>query len=306
MAILLKEFETLREKTIDISWCYKVWWKEDTLDLSNWVFIDSWYRSRCLELPVLGESMVPCLDMANHSAAPNAYYERTSSGDIALILRPDQKIQTGDEITISYGAAKSSAEMVFSYGFLDETSSNKTIVLNMSPLPGDPLGKAKLAAFKDTPTIHITMEHESVSWSSPFLYFMLLNEEDGLDFRVLQETDGSLGQLQVFWQGRDVTDATERFQEHILDHALRDIFRLRAVALLQERLGEQIELLCASEEEAADLQSDSLDPVDGTLWTVASRLRASEAGILQEAYEELEAQVSETGDGISFAPELIL
>lgn len=237
--------------------------------------------------------MVPCLDMANHATNPNAYYEKTAHGDVVLLLRPHNKVEAGEEITISYGEAKSSAEMIFSYGFVDEAISKKTMILHIHPLSGDPLGKAKMAAFKGSPVVHISAEDDHTTWSCPFLYFMLLNEEDGLEFKVMQETDGSLGQLQVFWQGENVTNTTDSFHEHIVGHPLHDVFGLRAVAILQERLGEQIELLCASDEEAADLQSDIVDPVDNTLWTVASHLRTLEAKILQKAYEELENEVSE-------------
>ncbi len=41
-----------------------------------------------LELPRSGESMVPCLDMVNHSAKPTAYYEENAKDEVALLLRP--------------------------------------------------------------------------------------------------------------------------------------------------------------------------------------------------------------------------
>jgi hypothetical protein len=292
MGALMREFENLRDSTSNISWCKKVWWENDSLSLNDWILIDSWYRSRCLELPVSGESMVPCLDMANHTASPNSYYEKAGYGDVVLLLRPEKKVDTGEEITISYGSAKSAAEMIFSYGFIDEMHSENSLVLNLRPYPDDPLGRAKEAAFIGLQTIHISVQDDAVVWSSPFLCFMCLNEEDGLEFKVAQETDGSLGQLQVFWQGKDVTSSTNEFQQHIVGHTLHDVFKLRAVALLQDRLGEQIELLCASDEEATALQSETLNPVDETLWMIASQLRTIEAKILQAAYEELESQVS--------------
>jgi hypothetical protein len=299
MTVLLREFESLRDSTSHIPWCRKVWWENDTLRLTDWILVDSWFRSRSLEVPVVGESMVPCLDMANHASEQNAYYERTSNGDVVLLLRPEQKLDLIEEITISYGSTKSAAEMIFSYGFLDETHSKKSMVLTLQPSRDDPLGKAKLAAFKGLPVVNLSAENGVVSWSSPFLCFMVLNQEDGLDFKVSQEVDGSLGRLQVFWQGKEVTDATDHFQEHTMGHSLHDIFRLRGVALLQDRLGEQIELLCASDEEAASLKDDTMDPVDDGLWKVASSLRTVEARILEGAYEELELQVSTLKD-VSF------
>lgn len=248
MSVLLKEFETLRENTASIPWCHKTWWENETLEFSDWILLDAWYRSRCLELPNAGESMVPCLDMANHSSEPNAYYEQTSNDNVALLLRPGVELSVSSEITISYGDSKSEAEMLFSYGFIDEESTTKTLVLPFEPFPDDPLGKAKLAAFSGPPVVEISVDQDSIVWTCPFLYLMCLNEEDGLDFKVLQQTDGSRSHLRVFWQESDVTDVTDTFESLIDGHSLRDVFRLRAVALLHDRIRQQLELLYESEE----------------------------------------------------------
>jgi len=115
VAALGREFELLREKTTNIPWCNKCWWDDELLTICDWILIDALWRSRSLELPNAGEAMVPCLDMANHSSVPNAYYEETSDNSVALLLRPDVKVEVGAEITISYGTSKTPAEMLFSY-----------------------------------------------------------------------------------------------------------------------------------------------------------------------------------------------
>jgi len=73
MGALLREFETLREETADILWCQNYWWEDEVLQYSDWLLVDALYRSRCLELPKAGESMVPCLDLAvrNHFLLAN-------------------------------------------------------------------------------------------------------------------------------------------------------------------------------------------------------------------------------------------
>src|ERR1700731_356214 len=109
MSALRREFERLRDLTGGISWCQKVWWEPESLTLSDWVLLDSWYRSRCLELPNSGESMIPCLDIVNHARDANAYYEQEKNGDAVLLLRPNEKAESGEEITISYGSSKSAA-----------------------------------------------------------------------------------------------------------------------------------------------------------------------------------------------------
>ena len=248
---------------------------------------------RCLELPNTGESLVPCLDMVNHAVEANAYYEETSDHSVALLLRPDVNLVSGSEISISYGALKSPAEMLFNYGFIDAGSSSKSLVLTLEPIPDDPLGKAKLAAFSGPPIVTLSQVHEVVEWESPFLYFMCLNEEDGLEFRVLQQTDGSRSALRVFWQGRDVTEETETFHILIRSHELNDIFKLRALTLLQDRTRQQLERLYESEDVVSSLVTRSLIPPDRQ--GAAAKLRATETSILEVAFTLVEEQVSCAG-----------
>ncbi len=291
MSALVREFKRLQDLTGAISWCRKVWWESESLSSSDWILLDSWYRSRCLELPDSGESMVPCLDIVNHARDANAYYEQTSNGDAVLMLRPNEKAERGEEITINYGSSKSAAEMLFSYGFVDEGIDTESLVLDVHPLPDDPLGKAKVAAFSGKPVVRIASEATTVEWSSPFIYFMCVNEEDGLDFRVLQETDGSQSQLQVFWQDADITDSTADFEQHVAQHPLKDVFSLRAVCILQERLQEQLERLYASEEISTVIEA-SLIERDKRLSTAASKLRQGETALLEKAFNALNIQVS--------------
>ena len=289
MAVLLREFEALRENTAEISWCQKCWWEGEALRLSDWVLLDAWYRSRSLDLPNAGESMVPCLDLANHSSEPNAYYEQTSNSGVTLLLRPNVTLDLGAEVTISYGTSKSEAEMLFSYGFIDEQRTSRGMTLTLEPFPDDPLGKAKVASFIGSPVVRISVGQGSVQWDSPFLFFMCLNEEDGLDFRVLQQTDGARSHLRVFWQGSDVTDSTNTFESLVSDHELKGVFQLRVVALLQDRLRGQLERLSASKNivhavaEIPGMPSDRQD--------AAVQLRMSETAILEAAFAALDEQV---------------
>ncbi|KAG0652527.1 SET domain-containing 8 [Hyphodiscus hymeniophilus] len=278
MSALLREFESLREMTVGISWCDKCWWENEALHFSDWVLLDAWYRSRSLELPKAGESMVPCLDMANHSSSANAYYEQNSDNSVTLLLRPNMKLDKGAEVTISYGATKSAAEMLFSYGFIDEQTDN-AIVLPIEAFEDDPLGKAKLAAFAGRPIVRISVVEGKVLWESPFLYLLSLNEEDGLEFKVLQQNDGSRSQLRVFWQGTDVTEQTTNFEALVSHHELEDVFKLRVVALLHDRIRKQLELLYESDEavELAPMLNERCQ-------NAALQLRKAEAGILEEAF----------------------
>jgi hypothetical protein len=234
--------------------------------------------------------MVPVLDMVNHSSQPNAYYDHTSSNGISLLMRPDKLLEADSEITISYGTAKSEAEMLFSYGFIDEQSTNKSQVLTLEPFPDDPLGKAKVAAFAGSPVLRISVDQEGIQWECPFLYFMLLNEEDGLEFRMLQQTDGLRSHLKVFWLGSDVTDATSTFESLISHHPLRDVFKLRAIALLQDRIRQQLERLYESDNEVELVADTPLVGPDRR--SNAIFLRKSERLTLEKAFATADTQVS--------------
>ncbi|CAK7266717.1 hypothetical protein SEPCBS119000_002173 [Sporothrix epigloea] len=292
---LEREFDQLREQSSAIPfWQAALWERKCPLQLQDWILVDAWYRSRCLELPRYGPCMVPCIDMVNHSSTPNAYYEDHTSvpagradAGIVLLLRPGQTAAASDEITISYtgsigdgtsavGGTKPASEILFSYGFIDPISARHSLVLPVQPFPDDPLGKAKRHIFGESaPCLEVEVlridgqddfgkeDEESsdsrlparVRWTCPFACLMCVNEEDGLDFRLLQQTDGST-QLRMFWQDNDVTDAARNMEALTSTHELAPIFRLRVVTVLQEVIEGQLERMQAAGHDQADDGSD--------------------------------------------------
>lgn len=232
--------------------------------------------------------MVPCLDLVNHATDANSSYEPTNDSDVVLLLQPKQRIEVGEEISISYGPNKSAAEMLFSYGFIPEDLQSDSLVLALHPVPDDPLGRAKAAAFSGAPVARISAEGDMIQWSSPFLFLMCLNEEDGLEFKTLEQADGGQGQLQVFWQGTDVTGSTEDFQEYASQHPLKDVFALRAVALLQDRVLEQLGRIHTSQG-AVEAWGDAGHQIEFT--QTVGQLRSRESVLLEATVGLLEAQV---------------
>lgn len=284
MAALTREFNDLRDKSSDIECWNAGFWVYGRIQLADWYRVDAWYRSRVLELPRSGPSLVPCIDMANHSAEANAYYEETPDGDVVLLPRPGVNIENGTEVTISYGSDKPAAEMLFSYGFLDPSSSARTLTLPLSPFPDDPLGKAKIHIYQGTPSLQLKEVGEEIEWESPFAYLMILNEEDGLGFQVMQSSDGGR-ELRLFWQEVDVTDDITSFDTLAVDHPLCDVFRLRVNMVLCQRLEEQLERLSSVEvAEQVENRGNALS---------AQELKGIEKGILEKANVALGAQVSE-------------
>ena len=296
MTALTAEFDAVREAASSLpSWNDVLWpYNEDgnsPASLRSWILLDALYRSRVLELPKSGESMVPCIDMINHSRNATAYYDENTKDEVILLPRADSKILPGEEVTISYGDAKPAAEMLFSYGFIDPEAAVESLVLPLEPFGDDPLGKAKLFAFKDLPKVHVAHDKDSsaVSWSSPFAYLMCVNEEDGLDFRVLQDSEGGR-QLRVFWRGEDVTDRVQDFETLIENHEVPTLIKLRVVTVVQERLQQQLERA----QNFADLSSlpiGDFDLVRDECRQAASLLRSIETGLLEVVIEDLEKEV---------------
>ncbi|KAH6845160.1 hypothetical protein B0I37DRAFT_379346 [Chaetomium sp. MPI-CAGE-AT-0009] len=296
MSALDAEFDLVIKKSSDIiAWNDLLWIEGASVSFTDWIRLDALYRSRCLELPRSGESMVPCIDMINHSATPSAYYDENSKDEVVLAPRPGVSISKGDEITISYGDSKSAAEMLFSYGFIDPASSADSLVLPLSPFPDDPLAKAKLVAFGEAPKIHVARrtgeegeggtnnENGPVGWTSPFAYLMCVNEEDGLEFRVLQQTDGAQ-QLRVFWQDEDVTDRTGDFETLVRTHPLAAVLKLRVVTVVQGVLQTQLERLGTVPDAGDAPQGQQREDCV----KAAVRLREIETNILEGAVEALE------------------
>jgi hypothetical protein len=290
LAALNAEFEALQEVSSKISRWNEMFWTGD-VGFSDWVLLDALYRSRCLELPRSGISMVPCIDMVNHSTLPTAYYDENSNHEVNLLVRPDVELAMGDEVTITYGEAKSGAEMLFSYGFFDPDSVTNNAAFPIAAFADDPLGKAKAAAFGEPPKILVARKESGITWGCPFAYFMCLNEEDGLGFKVLQDNDGSRS-LRVFWENDDVTERTKNFEELLQGHPFQSVLKLRVVTVIAECLQAQLDRMSRMDLASASLASTHSMRQD--CLQSAALLRSIESDLLNDVLEVLEEEVSRT------------
>lgn len=261
-------------------------WAEERVTAHDWVLLDAIYRSRSLELPSSGESMVPCLDLANHSTQATARFEEVSQDQVTLVLRDGLGISKGQEITIDYGQGKSAAEMLFSYGFIDPNCQAGKLVVPLEPMQDDPLAKAKMHIFGSPPAIQVTDGENGIpDWSAPFAYLMCLNEEDGLNFAVVQETDGSQ-ELKLYWQDEDTTARSHELQSLIKGHELYKIFELRVVTVVLESLQQQL-----GELKIPVNSSKYPGPTREDIVRTATNLRKVEKDLLERMVGKLEGQV---------------
>ncbi|KAJ4313258.1 hypothetical protein N0V94_007031 [Neodidymelliopsis sp. IMI 364377] len=286
---LLREFETIRTATESIDWCAKYWWDEDNsfVTFDDWMCVDAMYRSRALEFPGVGDCMVPCVDMANHASgdATAALYETDQDGDGLLLLREGRRIGKEGEITITYGDDKGACENIFSYGFLEDTvTSAKVMFLNLDIPDDDPLRPAKIFVSTAAPGFRLFEKEGEIDWESDFIWLVVINEEDGLDFKIRQTVDGKR-EIQALWKDNDLDD-TSKLREYLRGDPLWNVYQLRATVLLQERVEMQVQTL---KQVGRPRKETSVREYP---WSLAERLRTLELEMLERAMEALETQKS--------------
>jgi hypothetical protein len=302
---LLNEFETVRTATLSIEWCAKHWWDEDTglLTFDDWMCVDAMYRSRALEFPGVGDCMCPCVDMANHASgdATAALYETDQDGDGLLLMREGKKIAKGGEISITYvfqicswlwqpanrhryGDDKGACENIFSYGFLEDgMTSAKVMFLSLDIPDDDPLKPAKVFVSTAAPGFRISDKTDETDWESDFIWLVVINEEDGLDFKLRQTVDGKR-EVQALWKDHELDD-TSKLRSYLQQDPLWDVFQLRATVLLQNRAEAQIKTLHENQHPNREAS------VRNTPWHLAERLRDLELELLERAVASVEGQV---------------
>jgi len=292
---LQREYENLRNATENIRWCSKYWWDNENglLDFDDWRQVDAMYRSRALEYPGIGDAMVPCIDMVNHAADNEtaALYETDDQSNAILLLRDGFEVKQGSEVTITYGDDKGACEMIFSYGFIDNAmiESAKEMFLGLEMPSDDPLGPAKLRVSTAAPGVKITDKGGKVEWYSEFVWLIIVNEEDGLDFEILQTTDGSR-ELQISWKGEEMGDVT-KLRDILEKEVLWDVYRLRAAAIIQQRVESQLNTLREFNKEAETIEYGEGTSIRDRPFELAAKLHELENELVWKAGLSLEKEV---------------
>lgn len=303
MRSLEKEFEQLHEDTQNIPWCQRFWWDEESgrLAFEDWMLVDALYRSRALDLPVAGNAMIPCIDMANHASGDEtvALYEIGEDGRASLQLIDDRELADGEEVTITYGDEKGACEMIFSYGFLEPGMlTAKVMFLDLDIPDDDPLRMAKKAVNKDAPGVRLAVGSDGkLSWDGDYIWWACLNEEDGLGFRLASLNNGTR-QLEVLWKGEHIDPS--QLSGALENDPSCEIFRLRAIVLLQERISSQMSYLEASNNLHSESQGHP--EVRDLVWALIGRLRALEGALLSMFYQSFEEKVRNMGCFLRVCP----
>eukprot|EP01041_Mallomonas_annulata_P000358 gene358-655_t len=92
----------------------------------------TWAMGTVLSRALSGNSfpftLVPGLDLANHSPQPNSKHEYDSTSGL-FTLTATKDIAEGEEICISYGTQRDNISMIALYGFMDPDNNNDVLIV---------------------------------------------------------------------------------------------------------------------------------------------------------------------------------
>jgi hypothetical protein len=192
--------------------------------------------------------------------------------------------------------------MIFSYGFLEnDRTEAKQALLDMTMPDDDPLGAAKNMVCRDVPGIRIsTLHHTSqdsqrTAWDSPIVWWASVNEEDGLEIGLTQTLNGTR-ELETIWKGQRIQSSCQ-LRDLLAAEPSWDIYQLRAVVLVLERLETQLSLLEETDQVLSNVrQNEALFSAlfRPEIFDLTARLRKLETELLQKAVEDLMKQVSDS------------
>lgn len=179
--------------------------------------------------------------------------------------------------------------MIFSYGFLEDTmQSAKMLFLDLDIPDDDPLKMAKMALSTAAPGFRLFAQGGGTGWESEFVWLICVNEEDGLEIRQLQRIDGER-ELEIAWKGHAIDDTT-KLRQWLEEDEMWEVFKLRAVSILQNRVEVQLRELLNSEG-LQNVQHGEGTGVREQTWLLSMRLRELEQELLETAYGDFEDQV---------------
>jgi hypothetical protein len=290
---LRREWELLCSSASQTRWYNAV---QEYLDFDDWLHVDAMYRSRALDIPGVGHCMVPCVDLANHESgnATVALYEKDADGNAVLLLRNGKALSDGDEITITYGDEKGACEMLFSYSFLEaDRESAETLFLSLQ-LPGNTtLQDAKIEFAGAAPGFKLIDAGDgNIEWTGDFIWMLCVNDEDGLHFEIAMTVDGNT-ETEAFFQDHRLTGGASGLHRLLEQSELREVYRLRAVTLLQQRIFDQLEVLYTTQDDMEALPHGDNSDIRECVYHQAMKLRSLEFDLMNRAYESFERQVSD-------------
>lgn len=179
--------------------------------------------------------------------------------------------------------------MLFSYGFIEhDLGYTSGLTLDLAAAADDPLGRAKEAVATTAAAVRLSYDGASTRWESVFVWLACVNEEDGLRFALAENTDGGR-ELRLLWKEQDITDDSGALEAMLRADALWDLFQLRAVTVIQERVAGQMQRLSGTGHVMAHAQQSPC--VGAAALDAARSLQALEMQLLASVARDVEEQV---------------
>lgn len=237
------------------------------------------------------------------------------------MLMEGKEVKKNEEITITYGDEKGACEMLFSYGFIDnDMDSAETLFLNLTIPEDDILRTAKMEIAQCAPgfkLIDIPAESESIDlqeqdasndataspgcnnvtgegeidWTGDFIWLLCVGPDDGFEFRLARTVDDQDDEVEAEFNGEVVKSASD-LRRLLAQSPLWEMYRLRAVVLLQQRVFDQMQVLDSTQEDVENILHGDDSAIRDQQFNLAMQLRRLEFELLGKAYESLETQVS--------------
>lgn len=183
--------------------------------------------------------------------------------------------------------------MIFSYGFLPpEVDDARALFLDLQVPSDDPLAIPKKSCSKVAPGFRLARDEKTgkTSWESQFVWWICVNQEDGLDFKVTKINDEEQ-EVKVFFHDTEV-EPTEILEELLRKDEKWPVYELRAVVTIQSRLQEQFDALMVSEQNKDRWEEMVKDgSIRKDVYDALVRLRSLEGKLVQDALNELEEKV---------------
>ena len=288
---LRREYDQLCASASQTRWYQAV---QDYIGFDDWLQVDAMYRSRALEMTGIGHCMVPCVDLANHASgeAIVASYEKDSNGNAVLLLRDGKKVSQDGEVTITYGDEKGACEMIFSYGFLEDSMQSAGSLFLSLAIPDNDIFRREKARIADcAPGFKLIDAGDSeIDWTGDFVWLFCVNEDDGMRFEIARTVDGD-EEVGAFFRATELTGGASGLRSLLQDSDLWDVYKLRAVTILQQRVFDQLQLLYSTQEDMEVVGHGGETNIRDGPYHLAMTLRRLEFDLQERAYEVLEAQV---------------
>lgn len=154
----------------------------------------------------------------------------------------------------------------------------------------DPLTPAKEKILSRPPSVKlIDLDSTEIAWISLEIWLIVTNAEDGLEFNVLQQIDGTR-ELKLYWRSGDDDDTIDGGRDGVMiedidtlkrcleGSRLWEVYHLRAVVTLQQVIAEKLQSMNDADDLIGTIEESArLASIEGRLGNLEHSLQVRES-----------------------------